>query len=166
MRDDLGHGEDHVARIALLPDGAVDGEHERDLLRIGDLVGGHQPGAQRTEGVEALAFYPLAAAVGLPVALRHVIGETVAGDMRKCVFTADAPGFDADDKGKLRLPVHLVGALGLHEIVIGTLDAGDRLVEHDRVFRDGHAGKASFVSSLWRTALFCTYSNKIDFNYM
>ena len=86
MREDLGDGEDHVARIALLPDSAVDGERERNRLRVGNLVGRHEPRSERTERVEALALDPLAAAVGLPVALRHVVGQTVAGDMRKRVL--------------------------------------------------------------------------------
>src|SRR5262245_15228294 len=121
MREDFGDGEDHVARIALLANGAVDSEGDRNRLRVRDLVSRYQPGTERTEGVEALSLHPLAAAVGLPIALRDVVGETVAGDMRQRVFASDALRLDADDKGKLRLPVHPLGALRPHEIVVRAL---------------------------------------------
>src|SRR5208337_78389 len=107
MRDNLSDGEDHVTRVALLPDRPVDGERDRDRLRVGDFVGRHEPRAKRPERVEALALDPLAAAVCLPVALRDVIGQTVACNMRKGVCQTDAPRFGPDDKGELRLPVPL-----------------------------------------------------------
>src|SRR5215471_3252679 len=124
MREDFGDGENHVARIAFLPGGAVDGEGDRNRLRVGDLVSRYQPGTKRAEGVEALSLHPLAAAVGLPIALRDVVGKTVAGDMRQGVFASDALRLDADDKSKLCLPVHPLGALRPHEIVVRALDAG------------------------------------------
>src|SRR5271166_171559 len=139
MRKDLRHGEDHVARIALLTDGAVYREFERNSLGVRDLVGGHKPRAQWTERIEALALDPLSAAVGLPVALRHVVGETIAGDVRKRVLTADALRFDADDEGQLYLPIHRLGTLRLHNIVVWALDAGDRLIKHQRVLGNRHA---------------------------
>ena len=43
--------------------------HMREVLRVGDLVGRHQPRADRAEGVAALALVPGAAALELELAL-------------------------------------------------------------------------------------------------
>src|SRR5271165_4224238 len=139
MRKDLGDGEDHVAGVALLPDGAVDGERERDRLRVGDLVGRHQPRPERTERVEALALHPLAAALGLPLALRDIVGEAIAGDLLERVALSDALRLGPDNDPELDLPVHGGRSFRPDDIVVGALDGGDRF-EYDGVVRDWVAG--------------------------
>jgi hypothetical protein len=81
--DDLLDGEDHRRGAAVLLALAIDVEPHRQRLRIADLVGGHQPGADRAEGREALALVPGRAALGLPGALGDVVDHGIAGDMRQ-----------------------------------------------------------------------------------
>lgn len=63
----VGHREDHVRRGGVLHGLAVDAEPQAQVLRVGDLVGGHEPRTERGEGVEALALQPLAGALELEV---------------------------------------------------------------------------------------------------
>ena len=55
----LGDAEDHRARVAVLHALAVDVQPHVEVLRFGDLVGRHEPRADRAEGVAALALVPL-----------------------------------------------------------------------------------------------------------
>ena len=48
--------------VRVLPRLAVDPQPQAEALRVGDLVGGDQPRAERVEGLAALALGPLAAA--------------------------------------------------------------------------------------------------------
>src|SRR6187431_853510 len=56
--DQLGDAEDHGRGAAVLHPLAVDLEPHRQRLRIGDLVCGDHPRADRAEGVAALALVP------------------------------------------------------------------------------------------------------------
>src|SRR6202008_4362179 len=66
----LLHVEDHGLGAAVLIAVAVDLQPHREVLRIGNLVPGHQPRTGGAEGVAALALVPLAAALDLELALR------------------------------------------------------------------------------------------------
>src|SRR5579859_1646952 len=81
IRDALRHREDHGRRVAGLAALAVDVEPHSELLHVGDFVPGHEPRAERAEGVVRLAFGPLAAALLLEVALGDVVANAIAGDM-------------------------------------------------------------------------------------
>ena len=70
-----------VARVAGLLALAVDVEPHVEVLHVADLVGRDQPGADRAEGVAALALVPGAAALDLVLALRDVVDDDIAGDM-------------------------------------------------------------------------------------
>ena len=56
-------------------------EPHAELLRVADLIGRHQPRADRAEGVAALALVPGATAVQLKFALAHIVHQHVAGDV-------------------------------------------------------------------------------------
>ena len=60
---------------------AVDVEPHLQLLQVGDLVLGDEPGAERAERVVRLALGPLAEALDLEIALGDVVADAVAGDM-------------------------------------------------------------------------------------
>src|SRR5579871_136916 len=62
--------------VAVLPDLAVDGEADRYVVGVRDLVGGHHPGAERGVAVDRLAETAVLAA-----AHRHVEAEAIADDM-------------------------------------------------------------------------------------
>ena len=67
---------------------AVDGRPHLEALRIANLVGGHQPGADRREGVRALALGGRAPVLHLERALRHVVDDAVGGDVLQRVRLA------------------------------------------------------------------------------
>ena len=67
-----------------------------------------------------LALYPLAGALHLEAALGNVVAQAVAGDVRQRVLLVDIAGARADDEGDLNLPVHAVGVLRVHDVVVGT----------------------------------------------
>src|SRR5215470_15797821 len=56
VRDEGAHREHHVLGVAVLAPLAVHGGPHRQALRVGDLVGGDQPGPDRREGDAALAL--------------------------------------------------------------------------------------------------------------
>jgi hypothetical protein len=60
---------------------AIDFKPQLQVLRVGNFIGGHQPGTDGAEGVSALAFDPLAGAFELESALGNVIDRTVASDV-------------------------------------------------------------------------------------
>ena len=61
-RDDLADVEDHVRGVGVLHHLAVQARRNAQGVRIGDVFGCDQGGAERREGVEGLAAAPLAAA--------------------------------------------------------------------------------------------------------
>lgn len=82
--DELADGEDHVLRVGLLDDRAVEGCGDGKSLGIRDELGADQDGAKREERVEALAEAPLAAtALPLPTASRDIVGASVAKDLER-----------------------------------------------------------------------------------
>src|ERR1700728_3112399 len=77
--DQMRDATDHGLRRALLPGLAIDREPHVEPLRVADFVLGDEPGAERSEGLAALALAPLAAAAfDLEAALGHVVGQAIA----------------------------------------------------------------------------------------
>src|SRR5260221_1070826 len=144
VRHDLRAAEDHGARVARLHALAVDVEPHLQALRVGDLVGGDEPGPDRPGGVEALAFVPLAGDE-LEGALGHVVHHAVAGDVVERFFLLDVLRLGADDDAEFHLPVELGRALGLNHVVVRAVDAVGGLHEYDRLRRDRHAGVLGMV---------------------
>src|SRR3546814_18261222 len=82
----VGHIEDHGVGAAVLEALAVDAKPHRQILRIADFVGRHQPRANGAEGVAALTLVPGAASLDLVFTLGHIVDDTVAGHMLQSVF--------------------------------------------------------------------------------
>jgi hypothetical protein len=137
IADDFGQVEDHRLGVAGLHPLAIDVEIHRQVLRIGDLLGRHQPRADRAEGVMALALRPLRTALLLVEAFRHVIGQHVTGDVREGVLLRNIARGLAHDEAQLDFPVRMGRPLGQHHEIIGPGQAGDGLHEHHRLGRDG-----------------------------
>ncbi len=79
---------------------------QAQCLRVGDLVGGDQPRAERVERLAALALVPLAAALELELALGDVVGDGVPGDHGGGVVgRGEVAGGPPDDDGQLDLVV-------------------------------------------------------------
>ena len=100
--DDRGHVEDHVRRVGILHDRAVENRADAEGVRIRQLVGRHEHGAEWAEGVEALCVAPLAAApVALPVAGGDVVGAGVAEHEGQRVLTGGVAAFASEHDGEL-----------------------------------------------------------------
>src|SRR6185312_6052214 len=79
-------------------------------------------------------------ALDLEGALGHVVGGEIAGDGALGLLAREVARALADDDAELDLVVEL-GRLARHDgVVVRPADAGDRLVEDDRLLRDWHAG--------------------------
>src|SRR6266540_6924959 len=94
VRDDLRDAEHHGARVAGLHALAVDLERHAERLRVADLVGGDEPGADRARGVEALALVPLRGR-HLEGALRDIVDDAVARDVAERGGLVDVSGLAA-----------------------------------------------------------------------
>ncbi len=77
-------------------------------MRVGDLVGWHQPRPERIERLATLALVPLATALELELPLRDVVGDGVTRDAREGLGVAAqiARGV-TDDDGEFDFPVRL-----------------------------------------------------------
>src|SRR5690606_1059120 len=73
VADQVGHAEDHRARRPVLVPLAVDFEPEVELVPVRHFIGRHEPGADRSERIAALALDPLAAHLELERAFRDVV---------------------------------------------------------------------------------------------
>jgi len=76
----------------------------------------------------------------LVFAFRHVVADAIAGDMSARPLFADIACARTDHDRELHLPIRLFRALGDHDVVIRTNDAGGRFGEQHRLFWNGHAG--------------------------
>ena len=129
VRDELAHGEDHVLRVAALTALAVDRGPEPKALRVGDLVGCHEPGADGREGVRALALGRAAAVLHLERALGHVVHEAIRGHVGeglRLVYPARVP---AQHGHQFHFVVELGGARRARDRIVRTADGAIGLDE-------------------------------------
>ena len=98
--------EVHLRGARLLEDALRRPCTDREVLRVADLVGGHEDRPHRAERIERLAACPLAVAE-LEVPRGHVVEARVAEDVVEGVGGVDATRRPADDDGELRLVVDL-----------------------------------------------------------
>jgi len=115
----------------------------RDRLNDNDctsatLVGGHQVGTQRVEGLARLPLDPLATALELERPFGHVVGDRVAGhDVERGVLVREVAALGTDHDGELHLPVGLLAAAGDTHVVVGAHHGVGSLEEDDRLARSG-----------------------------
>ena len=126
---------DHLVGVAVLPGLAVDLRPQTQLLRIGDLVAGHEPGTEGREGVAGLALRPLAGAPELEVALAHVVADAVAGDVVEGVGLVHVLARHADDGGEFDLVVGPFGTPGNDDRIVGAADRARGFHEQHRLRR-------------------------------
>src|SRR3546814_8319178 len=119
VADQVRHAEHHGAGAAILEALAVHLEPEGEILRVGHFVRRHQPGADRAEGVGALALHPLAGALDLEAALGDVVHDAIAGDVLQGVGFIDVLARRADDAGEFDLPVDLLRAARDYDMYMG-----------------------------------------------
>src|SRR6516162_10390608 len=127
IADDLVDPEDEVRGVAVLHPLAVDLGPQPELAWIRHFVGGHDAGADRAEGVGALALGPLPAALDLKFALGDVVHDTVAGDVFARVVGRNIARETADDDAELDLPVGLLRRLRNDHVIIWPTDRRGRL---------------------------------------
>ncbi len=143
--DQCGDPENHPRGRAGLHPRAVQIERQIETLRVGDLIGGDQPGPQRSERIVALGLDPFARTAFLQTPLGDVVADRVARDIVQRVGLGDALRARADHHGKLDLVVHPLEALGRKHRIVWPRDARACLGEHDGHFGDRHAGLLGMV---------------------
>src|SRR5665213_1822489 len=110
--------ENHLGSRAVLKAMSVDLEPQAQRRIVAHAVGRHEPRSDRSETICRLSFYPLAAALQLPGALRQIIDDTVACDAgaRLCLIGVCQRMSNHDTK--FHLPVHFPGSLGKHDVIV------------------------------------------------
>ena len=108
VADDLGHAEVHLPRVGSLADLVADATDDVEVLWVRDLVGRHQHGTHRAEGIERLATHPLAVAE-LEIPCRDVVEAGVPEDGAEGLRDRDVARAPADDHGELSLVIDLGG---------------------------------------------------------
>ena len=109
-------GKNHLARMTVLLELAIDPQLERQVLRVGHGAGRHQARPQRAAGVVGLAGHPVELVEGLGravvVARRKIDGHGVGRHMREGVFHAHVARRAADHRRELDFPVKGMRAYG------------------------------------------------------
>src|SRR5712691_9725604 len=140
--------EDHVRGRAPLPDLPVHLEPHAERARVGQLVPGGEERPERREGVGALAFHPLAAALELKAALRIVVVQRVAGDEPDRLLARDIPGGAADDDRELDFPIELGAAARDDDAVVRARQRRGRLEEDHRLAGDVRAAFRGVIAKV------------------
>src|SRR5579862_4571028 len=116
MRDLLGGGEDHLARVRILLQDAIDPELDREKLRIGDLPGRDEPGPHRARAIEHLLPDPVIFEWRLEgdvrsrrqIARREIVADRVEGDVIERFLERHVASLCTDDATELRFPIELL----------------------------------------------------------
>src|SRR5690554_1722696 len=145
VADQEGDAIDHGAGIAALVAMAVHFQPQVQVMGVGDLVRGDQPGAQGAKGVAALALVPGAAAFELELALGYIVHHAVTGYMVHGVGLAHVAGLLSDHHPELYFPVCFRGVPRDDDIIVGPAYGAGPLVEDYRFRRDLGAGLGSMV---------------------
>jgi len=107
--DDFGHRKDHIARIALLDDFAIEAGGQREIVWILDTISRYEGGPEWTKSVEAFAPAPLRASPSfLPVARAHIVGDGIAENILQGARARDIFAFPSQDYPELAFEVNLI----------------------------------------------------------
>src|SRR5580692_1172994 len=118
---------------------SVDAKLHRQVMWVGNLVGGHDPGAQWTEGVNTLAEAEHARLhfAALNVAGGDVVENDIAADAFGCFFRGKMLAALFQDNGEFQFVIQFVGQmLGINHGLVVADDGVDVLKEDD----PGHHG--------------------------
>ncbi len=119
----------HIVGVEVLAQHAVDPEHDLQVLRVCNLVGGHEVGADRRKGLARLHLEE-AVVRGHEAARRAVDEVDVAEDVAHRVLGTDLVGVLADDDSDLGLALEdRRRDVGQDHRVAGADDRARRLVE-------------------------------------
>lgn len=142
---ELGDFEDHLCGAAVLPFEAIDGEPHFEVVRVLEFVWGREERPERSEGIGAFAFDPLAAAFELPLAFAVVVVERVAGNVIESVGLADVAGSFSDDDGEFDFPIGFDGPSGDDERIVRACERGGGFEEEDGFLGDLCSGLLGVV---------------------
>ncbi len=119
---------------------AVDVQAHLQRQRVGHLVVGDEPGANRAGGVEGLAHRHRRRAK-LPVTQREVVADHVAGDDLARIGRGDVAAALADHHAEFDFVVELVADARQMHFAVGRADARHLLVEPDLDVGHSDAGR-------------------------
>src|SRR5882762_4180796 len=106
---------DHEAGIALLPELTVYIATQIQIVRIGNLVGGNNPGADGSMRIERLAHRE-GGRMELPVARGDVVRHEISEYVRLGLVGRDTLSGVTDDDTELDLVIELLGHPGIDRI--------------------------------------------------
>ena len=133
--DEEGQLEDHVARVAVLFDDAVDGQAQLEVVHVAHALLGHER-ADGQRGVEAFGEQPrmaLLLELVLDATRRHVEREHVAEHVAHRVLARYVLALLADDHAELELVVERLEAARYLDARALDDDRTGRLAEYDRL---------------------------------
>ena len=136
--DQGGDGEQHLRRVHLLLDCIVHGQSQRQVLRVGNLVGSHEAGTQGSECIIAFREEPGQAFSDGPLLLvpgGDVVEQCVSGDEAQGLGFADVFTRHPDHHGQLTLKVDVADIRRQDDRLARRDHAGGRFLEDDRLAR-------------------------------
>ena len=143
--NNLGDRENHRGGVAGLHAFAIHIQCHIKRLRVGYLVCGDKPRANRPKRVAGFALGPLAGQFCLKMPLGHVIRNAIAGYIIQCGVNTDIFAAFANDHAKLYLPVAMLRMARQHHRVVRTDNRRIGFHEQDRMFGNSHAGLGRMI---------------------
>ena len=126
--------KNHIARIAILHDLAIDPANEAQLLRIRERAFVNDPRADGAKGIQRFSLEPLAMNA-LQVARRHVKADGVAEHVIKGFVLRNIAALPSHDDGQFNLPVKSIRGFMMDDFSQLADHRCSRLGKKDRVFR-------------------------------
>ena len=105
VADEFGYAKNQIRGGSVLHAFAVDLQPQGQLVWVGDFIGRDQPRTDGREAVAAFSLVPLAAALELECAFRHVIDQHITRNTRHGFALAHIAGLAADHHTKFNLPI-------------------------------------------------------------
>ena len=120
MLNNLGHGKDHRLGITGLATAAVYIKRHIKILRVRNVVAGHQPRPGWAKGVAGFTLGPLPRQIRLKMALRDVIDDAIACNILQGIGFADIFSRFTDHHAKFDFPICADRPAWHRDIIIGS----------------------------------------------
>src|SRR5664279_199440 len=115
------------------------------VLRIGHFISCHQPWTNGTKGIGTLSLYPLSCSFKLKCALREVVDDTIARDVRERIFHVDVLCLFTDYDSEFNFPIDLLRVARNHHVIVRSADRRGRFHKYHRFRRNSHARLSSMI---------------------
>src|SRR6185437_5606756 len=107
---------------AVLVPVAIHAQPQLQRSGVSNLIPGHEPRAERPEGIAALPLDPLAAALELECPLGQVIDDQIACNVCQRLTAGYSTCALADENAELHFPIGLLASRRQHHVIVRTAD--------------------------------------------